>query len=57
MESFTVYDLKQNIIYSDDKATEWHHIIPDTYMDGYYRLFCLVPFEENPLLNEQLTRH
>jgi len=48
--SYNVYDLNQKIIYSDDNNLDWNEIIPETYADGYYRLFCLVPFDNNPLL-------
>ncbi|MBR6099436.1 hypothetical protein IKP85_06785 [bacterium] len=50
IETYTVYDLKQNIIYSDNNV-DWNPIIPETYADGYYRVFCMVDFKENPLIN------
>lgn len=50
IESINVYDLNEKIIYSDSYIPKWNDIIPDTYADGYYRLFCLIPFEQNPLL-------
>lgn len=50
IESVNVYDLKGKNIYSDSYIPKWNDIIPDTYADGYYRLFCLIPFEQNPLL-------
>lgn len=46
----TVYDLKGDLMYSDEYNSEWNTIIPDTYADGFYRLFCLLPYEDNPLL-------
>ena len=46
-----IYDLKEKLIYSDELRThDWHSIAPDTYADAYYRYFCIVPFDENPLL-------
>lgn len=50
-EAIAVYDLKGKPLYSDSYISEWETIFPDTYMDAYYRIFCLVPFEENPLLH------
>ena len=44
------YDLKGQPIDQSDDVTEWTNIVPDTYADGYYRLFCLVPYDENPIL-------
>lgn len=46
----TAYDLKGDLMYSDEYNSEWNTIIPDTYADGFYRLFCLLPYEDNPLL-------
>lgn len=50
IEAMAVYDLQGKVVYSDNYKPEWNEIIPDTYADGYYRLFCLIPFEENPIL-------
>ena len=46
----TVYDLKGDLIYSDEFNAEWGTIIPDTYAEGFYSLFCIAPYEDNPLL-------
>ena len=51
IEMVAVYDLKGKPIYWDEDIPEWNTIIPDTYADGFYRLFCVVPFINNPLLN------
>lgn len=51
IEAMAVYDLKGNVMYSDNYKPEWNEIIPDTYADGYYRLFCSVPFDKNPIFN------
>ena len=53
IESIAIYDLKQKIIFSDDTTPNWNAIIPETYADGYYRLFCLIPFNENPLFKRR----
>lgn len=45
-----VYDLQNEVISSGNLGSEWTKIIPDTYVDGYYRAFCIWKFEENPLL-------
>ena len=45
-----VYGKKNKLIYNIEEKSNWDTIIPDTYADGYYRMFCLVPFKENPLL-------
>lgn len=50
-EAIGVYDLKGLPIMTHDFEEEWETIYPDTYIDAYYRMFCLVPFEDNPLLN------
>lgn len=49
IEAMAVYDLQGKLIYSDNYKPEWNEIIPDTYADGYYRLFCSVPFDKNSL--------
>lgn len=51
VEVIAVYGLKEDLIYSGEYITDWNTIIPDTYFEGYYRLFCSVPFTQNPLLN------
>lgn len=51
IEISAIYDLNGKVIYSDEYIPEWNTIIPDTYAEGFYRLFCIIPFEENPLLN------
>ena len=48
IEAIAIYDLKQKLIFSNESFTQWDSIIPETYADGYYRLFCLAPFDENP---------
>lgn len=51
LDVMMVYDLKNNLIFSNEWSYhDWQTIAPDTYADGYYRMFCLVPFNENPLL-------
>jgi hypothetical protein len=46
-----VYDLKQKLIFSNEwEYKDWQTIAPDTYIEGYYRYFCLIPFNDNPLL-------
>lgn len=40
IDVMTVYDLKGDLIYSDEYNAEWNTIIPDTYSDGFYNLFC-----------------
>lgn len=56
IEAFAIYDLKGKILYSDNYKPEWNEIFPDTYADGYYRLFCIVDFLQNPLLNPNLKK-
>lgn len=52
LDNITIYDNRGKIIFSDElKQHDWHDIAPDTYADAYYRLFCLVPFKKNPLIN------
>lgn len=51
IESIYVYGLKNEILYSDSYIPDWNAIAPDTYAEGYYRLFCLLPFKENPIIN------
>ena len=50
IENINVYDLQKKLVYSDDYIPDWNEIVPDTYADGYYRLFCLIPFADNPIL-------
>ena len=50
ISSMAVYDLKENLIYSDDFVPDWNSIIPGTYADAFYRIFCLVPFDKNPII-------
>ena len=50
LEAINFYDLKEKLIYNDSMLPEWNLIVPDSNADAYYRLFCLVPFNENPLL-------
>ena len=40
IESVTIYDLKKQVIYSDDTIPEWNEIVPDTYAEGYYKILC-----------------
>lgn len=40
IENIVVYDLKGNIISSGYKDYNWEAIIPDTYAEGYYKIFC-----------------
>ncbi len=47
-----VYDKNRKLIYNTEEVSNWDLIIPDTYADGYYRLFCLIPFSDNPLINK-----
>lgn len=49
IRTLVFYDLKERPINQSDDITEWSNIVPDTYADGYYRLFCLVPYDENPI--------
>lgn len=42
-----------NLVYSEDNIKDFQDIAPDTYADAYYRMFCLIPFEENPLINSK----
>lgn len=53
IDELIFYDSKKNIIGAPYKAgyPDWSAIIPDSYVEGYYRMFCLIPLEENPLLN------
>ncbi len=51
IDTLAIYGLKGEVMYSDDYTPEWNTIIPDTYADGLYSLFCIAPYEENPLLN------
>ena len=53
IEVLAIYDLKQKPIFWDETIPEWNTIVPDTYADGFYRLFCLLPFNENPLLENK----
>lgn len=54
-EVIMIYDLKEKLIFSDELPSyQWHSIAPDTYADAYYNLFCLVPFEENPLTKNKI---
>ncbi len=50
IRSIYIYDLQNNLIYEDTTVPSFNEIVPETYADGYYRLFCLVPFDENPFL-------
>lgn len=50
-KTIAFYDLKKRLIDQSDNFSEWSNIVPDTYADGYYRLFCLVPYDENYSLN------
>lgn len=52
--TLAIYDLKGMPLDTSDNITEWNTIIPDTYADAYYNLFCLVPYDENPLINKEL---
>lgn len=49
--AINVYDLKENLIYFNNVVFDWNEIIPNTYAEGYYRLFCLAPYKDNPFLN------
>lgn len=51
IESIAFYDLQKELITSDSSYYKWEPIIPDSYSEAYYRLFCLFPFDRNPLLN------
>ena len=48
IRSIYIYDLQNNLILEDTNVPSFNEIVPETYADGYYRLFCLVPFDENP---------
>lgn len=50
LEAINYYDLNERLIYGDAMTPEWDAIAPETYTEGYYKLFCLVPFNDNPLL-------
>ena len=50
IDVMTAYDLKGDLMYSDEYNAEWDTIIPDSYSDLFYRLFCIAPYENNPLL-------
>lgn len=50
IESIIIYDKNLKILHSDNDVPNWENIIPDTYSDGYYKAFCLIPFKKNPLL-------
>lgn len=51
IDVMTAYGLKGDLIYSDEYNAEWNSIVPDTYSDLFYRLFCIVPYKDNPFLN------
>jgi hypothetical protein len=48
---FTKLNKRKNLIYSDDVVSDWNEIIPNTYAEGYYRLFCIALYKDNPSLN------
>ena len=48
IRSIYVYDLQSNLMFEDTTVPSFNEIIPENYADGYYRLFCLVPFDKNP---------
>lgn len=52
IHAYAIYDLKQEVIFSTEHLSDWGTIIPETYADGYYRLFCIAPFKDNPILNK-----
>jgi hypothetical protein len=56
IDTLAIYGLKGELIYSDDYTPEWNTIIPDTYADGFYNIFCSVPYDENPWLNPELLK-
>ena len=38
--TMALYDLKNNLIETDNgEFAKWEDIIPDTYMEGYYKIF------------------
>ena len=43
IDTLAIYGLKGEVMYSDDYTPEWNTIIPDTYADGLYSLFCIAP--------------
>ena len=51
-----VYGLKGELLYTDEYVPEWRTIVPDTYADGFYNMFCSVPFEDNPWFNPDLLK-
>lgn len=56
IDVMTAYDLKGDLMYSDEYNAEWDTIIPDTYADGFYNMFCSVSYDENPWLNPELLK-
>lgn len=52
IQAIAVYDLKEKLLVSDSSSSyyTWDEIIPDSYADGFYRMYCLLPFDDNPLL-------
>ena len=51
IEAISIYNLKDELIDADSTIPNWNAIAPDTYAEGYYKMFCLLPFNKNPLLN------
>jgi hypothetical protein len=54
--AFYLYDDNtRSLLFSDLKPSDWEIIAPDTYIDAYFRLFCIIDFKENPILNKKRT--